>query len=70
MRNVNLIEQAIADDDPDHAATVIREALGIQSDEVVGYSFPKNWPQDRDQRAKIIGDWLRDEARFLMAYAD
>jgi hypothetical protein len=61
----NLLEAAIEDDDADHAAKVIREALGIESDEVVGFSFPKNWPQDRDQRARIIGEWLRDEARFL-----
>jgi hypothetical protein len=24
-----------------------------------------NWPQDREQRARIIGDWLRAEARYL-----
>jgi hypothetical protein len=66
----NLLEQAINDDDGDHAAAVIREALGIPSDEVVNFSFPKHWPSDREQRAKILGDWLRDEARFLVAYSD
>jgi hypothetical protein len=66
----NLIQAAIDDPDGDHAAKMIRQALGIESDEVVGYSFPKNWPQDRDQRARIIGEWLRDEARFLATYPD
>jgi hypothetical protein len=23
------------------------------------------WPVDREQRARIIGDWLRAETRFL-----
>ncbi len=27
--------------------------------------FPKTWPADREQRARIIGDWLKTEARFL-----
>jgi hypothetical protein len=70
MRNSNLLEQAINDDDGDHAAMVIRVALGIQSDEVTNHSFPKNWPSDPDQRARVIGDWLRDEARFLAQYPD
>jgi hypothetical protein len=29
-------------------------ALGIESDNVVNYCFPKTWPTDRDQRAAII----------------
>jgi hypothetical protein len=29
------------------------------------YVFPKTWPTDRDQRARIIGEWLQTEARFL-----
>jgi hypothetical protein len=66
----NLLEQAINDDDGDHAAAVIREALGIESDEVTNHSFPKHWPNDRDQRARVIGDWLKDEARFLVYPSD
>jgi hypothetical protein len=27
--------------------------------------FPKTWPKDREIRARIIGDWLKAEARFL-----
>jgi hypothetical protein len=27
--------------------------------------FPKTWPIDREQRARIIGEWLQTEARFL-----
>jgi hypothetical protein len=27
-------------------------ALGIESDDVVNYTFPKSWPADREQRAR------------------
>ena len=40
-------------------------AVGIESDEVANYCFPKAWPHDREQRARIIGEWLQTEARFL-----
>jgi hypothetical protein len=63
----NLLEQAIDCDDGDHAAKLIRGALGIQSDEVANYVFPKKWPANREQRALIIGEWLRAEARFLVS---
>jgi hypothetical protein len=43
----------------------VEGALGIQSDDVVNYVFPKTWPGDREQRARIIGEWLQTEARFL-----
>ena len=42
----NLLEQAINSNDGDHAARLIQEALGIESDEVVNYCFPKAWPND------------------------
>jgi hypothetical protein len=61
----NLLERAIKADDPDIAAKIIQHALGIESDEVANYCFPKTWPSDRERRARIIGDWLRAEARFL-----
>ena len=61
----NLIERAIACDDGDHAARMIQEALGIESDDVANYVFPKSWPADRELRARIIGEWLQTEARFL-----
>ena len=61
----NLIEQAIACDDGDRAAKIIQDALGIESDDVANYVFPKTWPTDREQRARIIGEWLQTEARFL-----
>jgi hypothetical protein len=61
----NLLEQAINSNDADHAARLIQEALGIQSDEVANYVFPKSWPGEREQRARIIGEWLQAEARFL-----
>ncbi len=61
----NLLKQAIACDDGDQAAKIIQQALGIESDDVVNYTFPKNWPADREVRARIIGDWLQTEARYL-----
>jgi hypothetical protein len=63
----NLLEQAIECDDGDNAAQLIRDALGIVSDDVANYVFPKTWPTDREGRARIIGEWLRAEARFLVA---
>ena len=59
----NLLEQAIECDDGDNAANLIRDALGIESDEVATYVFPKTWPANRDQRAGIIGEWLKAEGR-------
>jgi hypothetical protein len=47
----NLLDQAINTDDSDHAAKIIQSALGIESDEVANYCFPKAWPHDREQRA-------------------
>ena len=61
----NLLEQAINTDSGNRAAKLIQNALGIESDDVANYCFPKTWPQDREQRARIIGDWLRAEARYL-----
>jgi hypothetical protein len=53
----NLLEQAISCDDADRAAKIIQDALGIESDDVVNYCFPKSWPENREQRAAIIGEW-------------
>ena len=61
----NLLAEAINCDDPDRAAKIIRDALGIESDDVVNYCFPKTWPTDRELRALIIGEWLKTEARYL-----
>ena len=61
----NLLEQAISSDNGDRAAKIIQRALGMESDEVANYVFPKTWPADRTQRAHIIGEWLQTEARFL-----
>jgi hypothetical protein len=60
----NLLEQAICTDDGDRAAKIIQQALGIEPDDVVRYCFPRTWPTDREQRARIIGEWLQTEARF------
>jgi uncharacterized protein HemY len=59
------LEQAIDCNDGDQAARIIQDALGIESDDVASYVFPKTWPADREQRARIIGEWLQTEARFL-----
>jgi uncharacterized protein HemY len=61
----NLIEQAIESDDGEQAAKILQRALGIESDDVINYCFPQQWPADREQRAKIIGEWLQTEACFL-----
>ena len=61
----NLLERAIDCDDGDRAAKIIQDALGIESDDVANYVFPRTWPVDREQRARIIGEWLQTEARFL-----
>ncbi len=50
----NLLTQAIKSDNG--AAKLIQDALGIESDDVANYCFPKTWPADREQRARIIGD--------------
>jgi hypothetical protein len=41
----NLLQEAINCDDPDGAAKIIREALGIESDDVVNYCFPQDGPR-------------------------
>jgi hypothetical protein len=61
----NLLEQAINTDNGNRAAKLIQNALGIESDDVANYCFPKTWPRDREQPARIIGDWLRAEVRHL-----
>jgi uncharacterized protein HemY len=60
----NVLERAIDCNDADDAAEMIRNALGIESDDVANYVFPKTWPTDREQRARIIGEWLRAERRI------
>ena len=59
------LEQAINCSDGDRAAKIIADVLGIESADVAHYVFPKTWPADREQRARIIGEWLQTEARFL-----
>jgi hypothetical protein len=62
----NLLEQAIKCNDGDLAAKIIRDALGIENDDVTNYCFPKDWPDTKEQRAAVIGDWLRTEVDFLV----
>ena len=61
----NLLGQAINADDGDRAAKIIQDALGIESDDVANYCFPKTCPNDRGQRAHIIGHGPQTEAQFL-----
>jgi hypothetical protein len=49
----NLLAQAINCDDPNQAARIIRDALGIESDDVVNYCFPTTWPTDRERRRHL-----------------
>jgi hypothetical protein len=60
----NLLAQAIDCDDADRAAKMIRDVLGIEIDDVVNYCFPKEWPADRERRARYIGEWLKTESRY------
>jgi hypothetical protein len=47
------------------AAKIIRTALGFESNEVTNYCSPQTWPPARELRARIIGEWLKTEARYL-----
>jgi uncharacterized protein HemY len=65
----NLLQQAIDCNDGDRAVKIIQDALSIDSDDVANYCFPQTWPAERERRARIIGEWLRSEARFLASWA-
>jgi uncharacterized protein HemY len=65
----NLLQQAIDCNEGDRAVKIIQDALGIESDDIANYCFPQTWPADRERRARIIGEWLRSEARFLASWA-
>jgi hypothetical protein len=61
----NLLAEAINSDDPDRAARIIRDALGIESDDVVGTASRQSGPRTAIPRARYIGEWLKTEARYL-----
>lgn len=61
----NLLKEAISSEDSNRAAKLIQRALGIESDDIANYCFPRAWPADREQHARIIGEWLQTEARYL-----
>jgi hypothetical protein len=61
----NRLQEAIDCKERNQATKIIQDVLGIESDDVANYCFPKNWPADREQRARIIGAWLHIEARYL-----
>ena len=60
----NLLEQAIDSDDGYRAAKIIQDALGIESDDVANYVFPKTWPVDREQRAASSANGCRPRRGF------
>ena len=69
----NLLEETINSNDANHAAKVIQEALGIESDDVANYVFPKTWPSDReldgeDLRWRPIEDRARLRSRNHCAH--
>jgi hypothetical protein len=55
-RITNLLEQAINCDDADRVAKMIQDALGIESDDVVNYCFPR-----KRGRSTASGALLRPE---------
>jgi hypothetical protein len=57
--DLHILTFDIPDDALERAVKMIQNALGIESDDVANYCFPKAWPEDREQRARIIGDWCR-----------
>jgi len=61
----NLLEQAIKCEDGGRAGKIIQEALGIENADFAKPPFPKTWPADREQRARIISEWLQLEARLV-----
>jgi hypothetical protein len=65
----NVLEKAVNCNDGDRAIAHIVDALGINPEDMARYDFPKTWPQDRQGRARIIGDWLQNEALFLARWA-
>ena len=60
----NVLEQAINCEEGDQAAKIIQDALGIENVDLAGRCFGKTWPADREQRARIIGEWLQMECRL------
>ena len=60
----NFLEQAINCEDGDLAAKIIQDALGIENADMTKCCFGTTWPADREQRARIIGEWLQMEARL------
>ena len=63
----NLIEQAIACDDGDPRRSDHSRATRHRERQCRHYVFPKTWPADREQRARVIGEWLQTEARFVVS---
>jgi len=43
---------------------MIQEALGLESDDVANYVFPKAWPTGREQRARIIASGCTPKRGF------
>jgi hypothetical protein len=50
------VKEAISANDGERAAKSIQDALGIESDDVANYCFPKTWPANREQRAASLAD--------------
>jgi hypothetical protein len=43
---------------------ILAPALESRSRRDANYCFPKTWPNDREQRARIIGEWLQTEMTY------
>jgi hypothetical protein len=46
-----MASRAARADDGERAANSIQDALGIESDDVANYCFPRTWSPNREQRA-------------------
>ena len=51
----NLVERAISTDDGEHAAKIIQDALGIESDEVANYCFPELGQETVSSERRLSG---------------
>jgi hypothetical protein len=61
----NRDQKTLLDQSPFFRCRFMPKTFVYESNDVVNYCFPKEWPADREQSAGYIGEWLRTEARYL-----
>ena len=64
---INVLEAALECDCGELAASLMLDALGIADRRVAERCFPipEAWPREREQRARIIAEWLTQELGAL-----